>query len=305
MTDAVTEVRHADAADATTVLRVIGSAFGDRPALDPPATALEETLESVGKALASHGGLLATVAGEPAGTLLFEPRDHWLGLRRVGLLGNFRGHGVGAALVSEAERFATEQGYVGIRLLAREELPATIRFWTRQGYVEVERDGPNLRLRKLMPFDVVAPTAEDTQQLGHRLAALVRAGDLLILTGDLGAGKTTLAQGLGAGLGVRGPITSPTFVISRVHPSLVDGPALVHVDAYRLDGLDELDALDLDTDLDAAVTVVEWGAGLAETLTGDRLELTLVREDEGECRRLRVAPVGGRWIGTDLRTALA
>ena len=100
----------------------------------------------------------------------------------------------------------------------------------------------------------VLATAEDTRAFGEALGAALRPGDLVILTGGLGAGKTTLTQGLAAGLGVRGPITSPTFVIARVHPSLVDGPALVHVDAYRLAGLDELDDLDLDTSLDE----VQW-----------------------------------------------
>ena len=99
----------------------------------------------------------------------------------------------------------------------------------------------------------------------------------MVLTGDLGAGKTTLTQGIAEGLGVRGPITSPTFVIARVHPSLVGGPALVHVDAYRLGGLAELDDLDLDTSLEDSVTIVEWGHGLAEGLSEDRLEITLRR----------------------------
>ena len=94
------------------------------------------------------------------------------------------------------------------------------------------------------------PTAEDTRTWGARLATLLRAGDLVVLTGGLGAGKTTLTQGIGEGLGIRGPVTSPTFVIARVHPSLVDGPRLVHVDAYRLGGFAELDVLDLDASLE-------------------------------------------------------
>ncbi|NUO34402.1 MAG: tRNA (adenosine(37)-N6)-threonylcarbamoyltransferase complex ATPase subunit type 1 TsaE, partial [Dermatophilaceae bacterium] len=101
---------------------------------------------------------------------------------------------------------------------------------------------------------------EQTRDFGRRLGALLRGGDVLVLTGDLGAGKTTLTQAVAEGLGVRGPITSPTFVIARVHPSLVGGPELVHVDAYRLGSALELDDLDLDADLDASVTVVEWGA---------------------------------------------
>jgi tRNA threonylcarbamoyladenosine biosynthesis protein TsaE len=139
-------------------------------------------------------------------------------------------------------------------------------------------------------------TAEDTREWGARLGRLLRAGDLVVLTGDLGAGKTTLTQGLAEGLGVRGPITSPTFVIARVHPSLVGGPALVHVDAYRLGGLAELDDLDLDTSLEESVTVVEWGHGLAEDLAEDRLEVTLRGED---VRSVTIESHGPRWAQAD------
>ena len=130
----------------------------------------------------------------------------------------------------------------------------------------------------------------------------------MVLSGELGAGKTTFTQGLGAGLGVRGDVTSPTFVIARVHPSLADGPALVHVDAYRIGGVAELDDLDLDTSLDEAVTVVEWGEGLAEGLADDRLEVRIERavaDEAAERRRARpapgaVSPVGRRWLGVRL-----
>lgn len=137
-------------------------------------------------------------------------------------------------------------------------------------------------------------STDETQDFGRRLGAVLRGGDVLVLTGDLGAGKTTLTQGIAEGLGVRGPITSPTFVIARVHPSLVGGPALVHVDAYRLGSALELDDLDLDADLDSSVTVVEWGAGLAEQLSDTRLELTITGEDE---RTVRLTGVGDRWTG--------
>ncbi|WP_299037155.1 tRNA (adenosine(37)-N6)-threonylcarbamoyltransferase complex ATPase subunit type 1 TsaE [uncultured Pseudokineococcus sp.] len=123
------------------------------------------------------------------------------------------------------------------------------------------------------------PSAAAMDDLGRRLGRLLRGGDLLVLSGDLGAGKTTLVKGLGEGMGVRGPITSPTFVIARVHPSLVGGPALVHADAYRLQGALELDDLDLDADAGSSVVVVEWGRGLVEQLAGDRLEVDLHRED--------------------------
>lgn len=158
--------------------------------------------------------------------------------------------------------------------------------------------------------EVVAASAEDTRLVGERLASLLRAGDLVLLSGDLGAGKTTFTQGVGAGLRVRGPVTSPTFVISRSHPSLADGPDLVHVDAYRLGGVAELDDLDLDASLEDSVTVVEWGEGMAEGLGQHRLEVTITRShgfertDDAQARRLRFVPVGERWSDAALRTAL-
>ncbi|MCB0889237.1 MAG: tRNA (adenosine(37)-N6)-threonylcarbamoyltransferase complex ATPase subunit type 1 TsaE [Nocardioidaceae bacterium] len=150
-------------------------------------------------------------------------------------------------------------------------------------------------MRKLLPVTLELPTAELTKRWGLELAAELEPGDLVILTGDLGAGKTTFTQGLGEGLGVRGAVTSPTFVIARVHPSLGAGPALVHVDAYRLGGAAELDDLDLDTDLDQAVTVVEWGEGLAEALAEDRIEIDLHRRDD-DVRVATITRIGRRWV---------
>jgi tRNA threonylcarbamoyladenosine biosynthesis protein TsaE len=137
-------------------------------------------------------------------------------------------------------------------------------------------------------------TVDDTHAWGVRLGAALEAGDLLVLSGGLGAGKTSLVQGIAEGLGVRGPITSPTYVIARVHPSLVGGPDLVHVDAYRLDGLAELDDLDLDTSLDETVTVVEWGHGVAEQLSEDYLEVTLSGH---RTRTVELVGHGSRWTG--------
>lgn len=147
------------------------------------------------------------------------------------------------------------------------------------------------------------PTAEQMTALGERLADRLRAGDLVLLTGDLGAGKTTLARGIGAGLGVRGAVTSPTFVIAREHPPLrPDGLPLVHVDAYRLGSFEELEDLDLDASLDEAVLLVEWGHGLAEGLAASRLEILIDRSDTGadEVRTVRLSAVGNRWQQTDL-----
>jgi len=125
----------------------------------------------------------------------------------------------------------------------------------------------------------ILPTVQDTEAFGRHLAANLGAGDLVILDGPLGAGKTALARGIGAGLGVQGRVTSPTFIIAREHrPGPGGGPAMVHVDAYRLGGLEELDALDLDTDLTDSVVVVEWGEGVAEQLSGRHLLVRLRRD---------------------------
>jgi len=118
-------------------------------------------------------------------------------------------------------------------------------------------------------------TPEEMHEFGRRVAGLLRAGDVVLLSGDLGAGKTTFTRGLGEGLDVRGPVTSPTFVLARTHPSLSGGPALVHVDAYRLGSALELD--DLDIDFAHSVVVVEWGAGLIEALTESYLAIDIDR----------------------------
>ena len=149
-----------------------------------------------------------------------------------------------------------------------------------------------------LPSELRIATDAGMRDLGRRLAALLRAGDLVILAGPLGAGKTTLVQGIGAGLGVRGPVTSPTFVIARVHPAVSGpGPALVHADAYRLGSIGEVDDLDLDTDAAGAVTVVEWGSGLAEGLAEDRLEVSIEPDPDGDVRTVRIIARGGRWHG--------
>lgn len=135
------------------------------------------------------------------------------------------------------------------------------------------------------------PTAADTAAFGARLGADLRAGDVVVLSGPLGAGKTVLAKGIAQAMDVEGAVTSPTFVLARVHPPRRPGtPALVHVDVYRLldhagaDLLAELDSLDLDTDLDGAVVVVEWGEGLAERLSERHLDIQLERDRDTDVR---------------------
>lgn len=150
------------------------------------------------------------------------------------------------------------------------------------------------------PSTLTLVDPEATHAFGVRLGRAAAAGDLLVLTGGLGAGKTTLTRGIGEGLGVRGAVTSPTFVIARVHPSLTGGPALVHVDAYRLGGAAELDDLDLDADVADSVTVVEWGAGLAEGLSPDRLEIRIDVDPASEVRTVTLHPHGTRWDAATL-----
>ena len=298
MSDDIT-VETVDGSRAAEVLAVVHEAFANRPPLDPPATALEETLESVREALSAHGGLLVEHDGAPVGALMFEPRGRLLGLRRVGVLAPVRGLGVAAQMASRAREIAQELGFSGLELEARVELPGTINFWRNLGYVESERNGNRLTMLRMLPITHRLDTPEDTRAFGEYLGTRLEAGDLLILTGDLGAGKTTLTRGIGTALGVRGAVTSPTFVIARVHPSMTGGPPLVHVDAYRLDGPTELDDLDLEADIYEAVTVVELVEGVAESLSGDRLELSLHRHRD-DARTVTVTPVGPRWRELDL-----
>ena len=298
-------IRRVGPEDARSVLGIVRAAFAARPPVDPPADALAETVETLAAAL-EHGGLVASVDGRDVGALVLDPEGSTLWLRRVGVLPEVREHGVATALVGEA--FADAEGYDDVAVLAREELPGTVAFWLEHGFAEVRRTSPYVELRRGAPAAYDTPDATSMRALGAALASLLRPGDVVVLSGELGAGKTTLTQGLGAGLGVRGDVTSPTFVIARVHPSLGDGPALVHVDAYRIGGVAELDDLDLDTSLDEAVTVVEWGEGVAEGLADDRLEVRIERavadgsagHGELDPRRVRLSPVGGRWLGVRL-----
>lgn len=321
---------------AAVIVDIIHRSFGARPVLDPPTTALQETVESVSATLATAGGLLVERRGRPMGALLFdESRSGQLGLRRVCVDPDIQARGVASAMVGVAEDTAEERGKDGIWLDVREELPETVQFWTRRLYQPVGRRGPFIEFGKTLWLAREVPTPDDMQSLAARLASLLRAGDLLVLSGDLGAGKTTFTQGLGEALGVRGPITSPTFILARTHPSLVGGPPLVHVDAYRLGDLAEIDDLDLDATTESAVTVVEWGDGMAEQLSDSWLHIKIevrgprpidplgtpheglpsdVTEDDTDiesatetgidARVVTIKPHGPRWIGAPLRSTL-
>lgn len=166
-----------------------------------------------------------------------------------------------------------------------------------------------------MSFTIAVNSAERTRAVGQVLAAQLRAGDLVMLSGGLGAGKTTFTQGIGAGLQVKGRVSSPTFIVARVHPSLVGGPDLIHADAYRIKDLTDLETLDLDSTLEEAITVIEWGEGKTEQLSADRLEIEIHREhggvatssdgvvdlaemDDGK-RTITIRPLGKRWDAID------
>ena len=134
-------------------------------------------------------------------------------------------------------------------------------------------------------YAVDTSDADQTRALGEALGRVLAAGDLVMLSGGLGAGKTTLTQGIGVGMGVRGRVASPTFIVARVHPALGGGPDLIHADAYRITDLNDLETLDLDSSLDEAVTVVEWGEGKTEAMSEERLAIEVRRRRGGQAQR--------------------
>jgi len=290
----------ASEADAPAMVEVVHAAFGARPVVDPPSTAGAETVESVAEALRRGGGVYASVDGRPAGAVLVGSTPEGAAtFARVSVHPDFQRHGIASAMVAAAEDLAAVQGHDRVDLFAREEFAELIAFWSHRGF-HVARLAPHgVVLSKRLPHVVVLAAADDTRALGRRLADLVRPGDLLVLSGELGAGKTTLTQGLGEGLGVTGAVISPTFVLSRVHHTADVRPDLVHVDAYRLSGPAELDDLDLDLSAPTSVTVVEWGRGLVEQGWDDRLEIDLLQDPEGG-RVALLRPVGDRWASAPL-----
>jgi tRNA threonylcarbamoyladenosine biosynthesis protein TsaE len=298
----------ADLRDADGMVEVIHAAFSARPALDPPATAVDETPESL-RAHFSNGGsaIFASVAGRPAGVILVSKAGGKLArFSRVSVHPAFQRHGIASVMVLAAEDHAAELGFRRAELFAREELADLISFWHRRGYGLARSVAHGVMLAKTLPLAIDVPTADDMRRLGARLAAFLKPGDLVVASGELGAGKTTLTQGIGNGLDSVGPIISPTFVLSRLHRSTSGKPDLLHVDAYRLSSAAELDDLDLDAHTSEVITVVEWGTGLAEGLAEDRLEIDIRAGVAGwsgegaDGRLVLLRPVGRRWHHVDL-----
>jgi tRNA threonylcarbamoyladenosine biosynthesis protein TsaE len=294
--------------DAAAMVEVIHSAFGARPPVDPPSTAIDETAETLAASLQHGAGIFAQVGGRPAGVIVVLPgADGVATFSRVSVHPDLQRHGIASAMVTAAEELAAIQGFQQVELLTRAEFPEFLAFWQHRGFV-LDRVVPHgVILTKALPLVIKVPTSADMVRLGERLADLLESGDVIIAGGDLGAGKTTLTQGIGRGLGSERPIISPTFVLSRIHPSAIGRPTLMHVDAYRLSTSYELDDLDLDAAVADSITVVEWGQGIAEGLSDDRLEIDVWTAaadvstvgDDSE-RLVTVRGVGARWHEVDL-----
>jgi tRNA threonylcarbamoyladenosine biosynthesis protein TsaE len=294
--------------DAAAMVEVIHSAFGARPAVDPPSAAIAETVETLAASLQRGTAIFAQVSGRPAGVIVVLPAAAGVAtFSRVSVHPELQQHGIASAMVSAAEELAAVQGFQRVELFTRSEFPEFLGFWRHRGFV-VDRAVPHgVILTKPLPMAIKVPTSEAMVRLGERLAQLLRRGDVIIAGGDLGAGKTTLTQGIGRGLGSEGPIISPTFVLSRIHPSAIGRPTLMHVDAYRLSTSYELDDLDLDAAMADSITVVEWGQGIAEGLAEDRLEIDIWTSpadlsavgDDSE-RVVTIRAIGARWREVDL-----
>jgi tRNA threonylcarbamoyladenosine biosynthesis protein TsaE len=272
---------------------LLHAAFAGQEELTPPSGALSESLDTLRADYAGDGGVLLHDGDRLVGACRVRRLGLTWVIRRCAVAPDARRAGAGRLLVEAAQAWAAEEGAVRTHVGVRHALSGSRAFWERLGYRPLVGHGFWDEL--VRPLPLVLHGADATRALGERLAGELRPGDLVVLSGPLGAGKTALTQGIGAGLGVQGAVTSPTFVLSRVHR----GPLpLVHVDAYRLrdsgTGRLELDDMDLDAWLPDSVTVVEWGEGLVEGLAEARLEVHLARPDE-DSRVVEVRPVGARW----------
>lgn len=293
-------VRPATPDDASEIAAVIRAAFGARERIGPPPQGLTETAESVTAKLALGGGFVAE-ADRIVAVVLVHRASKTARLGRVCVLPAYQHQGIAAGMVREVSYQLAADGVLRIQARVRPEYPGLLRWWLANDFARIGEEDGCILVDRFAPYFFVAENADQMRTLGERLSLKLRPGDLVIASGDLGAGKTTLAQGVGAGLHVDRPIISPTFVLSRIHPSLVGGPPLVHVDAYRLDSWDELVDLDLDETAGDSVTFVEWGTGIAEGLSSDRLEIDIRRDDPtSDHRSVFITGVGPRWDGVVL-----
>ncbi|MDR1853210.1 MAG: tRNA (adenosine(37)-N6)-threonylcarbamoyltransferase complex ATPase subunit type 1 TsaE [Propionibacteriaceae bacterium] len=286
------------------IAELIHAAFAARRPVSPPPAALTETAQTVADKL--EHGILAQIDGRAAGVILvsIEPDDsgsHAF-VQRVSVHPDFQRLGIASAMIDVLFDELPELGVNAVELDVRPEFPELLSWWSNRGFEAVGKDGSSMRLRGPVAAVYRIPTAEEMQSFGKRLAKKLKAGDLLIASGELGAGKTTLTQGIGEGLDVQGQVISPTFVLSRVHPSNHGGPALVHVDAYRLGSFAELEDIDLEASLSDSVTLVEWGEGIAEGLSDERLEIDIKRSQDpnDDTRWVFLTPIGKRWREAEL-----
>lgn len=314
-------LRTAVPSDAAEVVTVVHAAFAARRPVDPPPTALLESAETIAATITDGEVVVAVLDGHVVGTIMIDLSGgqlppSWISpgggptalLERVSVHPDAQGLGIASAMVLVTLDLLALEGVPEVALFVRTEFPEIQRWWRRHGFAMDEPYQRSWVLRRPVPVLVEVPTADDMRAVGERLAGVLRAGDVVIASGDLGAGKTTLTQGIGRGLGVLGPVISPTFVLSRVHRPSGDGPALVHVDAYRLASADEVTDLDLDASLADSVTLVEWGTGKAEGLSPERLEIDIRRggDPADETRWVSLTPVGPRWdeVRRDLEEAV-
>lgn len=294
----VLTVRLAEPGDVSAMLAVIHASFRARELLGQPPAALADTADSVLSVAERRAGVVVTIDGRIVAACVLTLDDIPI-LGRVSVLPEYQGQGVARAMVIAVIEWLAVKGYRAVDVFARVEFPRLVQMWQRRGFVSIGQQENLLRLRRVLPVVVEVPAAADMQALGRRIAQVVRAGDVIIASGELGAGKTTLAQGIGQGLGVEGPVLSPTFVLARIHPAKGDGPQFVHVDAYRLGSVAELDDLDLLTSMDSSVTLIEWGAGIAEGLSPAWLMVDIRRglDPEDDTRWVFLSAVGDRWAG--------
>ncbi len=299
MVDMHTTIRFAVPDDAPALLRVIRAAFEARPPVDPPAEALADDENSIRDALTRGHGVVVERDGSPVACLLVGVDGDTATLCRVSVDPAARGEGLGVSMVAQTLVALGELGLTRVEVVARREFPDNVSWWERAGFTTLRAHPTGWVLGRSLPIAIRVPDADAMRALGASLARVLRAGDVIIASGELGAGKTTLTQGIGAGLGVEGPVISPTFVLSRVHPATGDGPALVHVDAYRVAGPEELADIDLDETRPSAVTLVEWGRDRAEWLSDERLEIdiALSGDPDDPTRTVHLLGIGERWRG--------